>query len=103
MAYDMKCMGGYVIDKLASQLTSDKSLYQFAVHLYSRLTCDLLQLEFWLADTCANPVSVKKSKIYFCWDKIIPFEEWVTSIPRKYFIYPRFFTANSFMNSHSNS
>ena len=40
-----------MLDKLASQLIPDKSLYQFVVHLYSRLACDLLQLEFWLADS----------------------------------------------------
>ncbi|BAT91040.1 hypothetical protein VIGAN_06234200, partial [Vigna angularis var. angularis] len=43
----------------------------------------------------ALPVSLSKSVIYFCWDIIIPFLEWATSIPKKYFSFPKVLISNS--------
>ena len=41
------------------------------------------------------PTSADKSRIYFLWDKMIPWLDRATSISRKYFIPPKFFISNS--------
>jgi hypothetical protein len=36
-----------------------------------------------------NPLSVRISKAYFLWQRTMPFADQVTSMPRKYFNFPK--------------
>ena len=87
------CLVWYVTGRLVCQLIFDISPYLLASqHL---LFFFLASIGVSLGLQPIMPVSVNRSRVYFCCETLIPFFDLTTSIHRKYQIFLKSFTSNS--------